>query len=683
MHGLIAFCADHPHLALLIVALVAFAESLAIIGTLVPAAVVMFAAGALVGQGVLDAGVTLGLATAGAALGDSMSYELGRRQQQRLRATAFFQRRAGTLARGERFIQEHGTKSVVFARFAGAVRAVVPLLAGFAQMPRTRFYGASIGSALLWAPVHILPGVLFGTSLHLAEAVSGRLALLILVVVALGWTAVWLASRTVRWLVPASGRARIALLKQARLRRSWLARSTRAVLEPDGSRARGVALGAALLLAAGWMFLGVLEDVVSRDPLVQVDLGVFRFLQGLRTASIDQLMIAITEMGSVGVLLPLVATVALWLAWHRNWRALSYWLAAAGVGELLVELLKITLGRRRPLALYTGVEQFSFPSGHVTASTVVLGFLAFLMARGQSARLKSAVAIGAGLYIALVSFSRLYLGAHWLSDVLGGVSLGLAWVVFLAMLFSRRGDAAFARRGLLPTVILALIVSGSAWMSWQGAADLEFYAARPRPEVLSRDAWLARDWQELPALRHEIAGDAEEPFRLQWACGAETLQVELNRAGWAPAPDWSLGHVLGALAPSPPIAGLPVLPRFDRGLSSRLAFVRDAPDRPQDRLVVRLWRSDFELAQFAGGPVPPVPLWYGAIYRETRPGHGLFAGDRVRVAIEPGATMMTFLPLNAQTVSRLRGPGQQVTLLLQCAAPAVPGARPPGPARPA
>ena len=109
-------------------------------------------------------------------LGDGLSYELGRSREASIRAWPLFRRYRQPLVRGEAFLARHGGKSILLARFAAPVRAFVPLLAGFGHMPRPRFYAVNIFSALLWAPVHILPGVLFGASLHVAEAVSGRLA---------------------------------------------------------------------------------------------------------------------------------------------------------------------------------------------------------------------------------------------------------------------------------------------------------------------------------------------------------------------------------------------------------------------------------------------------------------------------------------------------------------------------
>ena len=471
MHALLDSIGAHPYAALLLVALVAFAESLAIVGTVVPAALVMFAAGALIGNGSLGLSETLAAATVGAVLGDALSYELGRRHEARIRAWPMFQRHGAAVARGEAFLRRHGGKSVVLARFMGAVRAFVPLLAGFAHMPPARFYAVNVVSALLWAPAHILPGVLFGTSLALAEAVSGRLAVMILLLLVLVWTVAWLTSTGVRFGVPRVRRLRDAAVQRARGRTSAAARATLALLDPQRPGSHALLLGSTVVLGAGWLFLGVVEDVLSHDPLVQADMAVFNFLQGLRSQPADRLMVAITELGSVGVLLPLIAVVLFWLVWRRCWRTAAYWFGVAAFGELLVLLLKVTLGRHRPLdKIYAGVEQFSFPSGHATVSTVVLAFLAFLLSRNQARATRAAIAVVVGTYIALVAFSRLYLGAHWLSDVLGGLCLGIAWVAFVAMVYTQRQVREdFVPRGLMVTVIAALFVFGGAWIHWRAA----------------------------------------------------------------------------------------------------------------------------------------------------------------------------------------------------------------------
>lgn len=665
MHSFLDAIGSHPQAALLAVFIVAWAESLAIVGAIVPAAIVMFAAGTLVGTGALELWITLAVAVCGAVLGDGLSYELGRSREAHIRSRPWFRRFGRAIERGETFLRDHGGKSILLARFAAPVRAFVPLLAGFGQMPRSRFYAVNIASALLWAPVHILPGVLFGASLHVAEAVSGRLALIVLLLALLVWGVLWLVSAVIRFVVPWLQQARDAAVAWAHGHATPPARVTLALLDPARPDSHALLLGTVLLVAAGWLFLGVLEDVVGKDTLVQVDLAVFHFLQQLRTASIDRVMIVITGMGSVGVLLPLAVTVTLWLAWRRSWYSAAYWVGAAAFGEVLVQVLKFTLGRRRPLDLYTGTELFSFPSGHAVVSTVMLGFLAFLLSRRQTLRTRLVIAGIAGLYVALVAFSRLYLGAHWLSDVLGGISLGVAWISMLAMVYTNRGvQEDFRPRQLMALVAVSLLVYGTVWNSVHSAYDLKRYAMIDKVRQMTPQQWLGQGWRSLPHRRVDSVGQAQEWFDLQWSCGEGQVAALLATSGWQAAPRWSLPNVLGWLVPHTALVDHPVLPRFDRGNASRLVFVR-AGGRDDQREVLRLWRSDVRLSPALAGPAP-LPVWYGAIYRERHVSHGYLSRAELDRQTLPAEDFAAALPAAVSTQQREREPGAPKTVLALC-----------------
>ena len=668
MHAFLTLVGSHPQAALLVIALVAFGESLAIVGTFVPAAIVMFGAGALIGSGALDVWEALGTAILGAVMGDGVSYEVGRRYEMRIRAWPIFERHHDAVARGEAFIQKHGGKSVVFARFAGAVRAFVPLLAGFGHMPRARFYAINVGSAILWAPAHILPGVLFGTSLALAEAVSGRLAVMLLLLVSVIWATSWLTSAAVRSGLPAIRRVRDAAVKHARERPSIGARATLAFLDPTRPGSTGLLFGTMVVVGAGWLFLSVLADVVSRDSLVQADMSAYQFLQDIRTEPMDWLMVMVTEMGSVGVMLPLVVVMLAWFAWRRAWTTAAYWIAAASFGELLVLILKYTLGRHRPVdGMYAGLEEFSFPSGHVTVTTVLLAFLAFLLSRGQTPPKRTAIALGSGAYIALVAFSRIYLGAHWLSDVLGGMSLGLVWVGLVAMSYSQHATHDdYAPRPIMLVVFITLAAFGGLWIHVRAPKDLARYAVPSHIRLTSDDDWIKAVWQQVPARRLEFAGEAEEPFQLQWACSESAVANDLKAAGWQDPPAWTLKSALGSLAPHAKIQELPVLPRFNQGDRAALVFVRGSAQEPEERKVLRLWRSRFE----ASSPGRATrPIWYGAVYREVWRGAGILNQNLIRQSMLPTASLLALAPPTEEKIMRNRGDHQPPTVLMQCSAP--------------
>jgi len=239
----------------------------------------------------------------------------------------------------------------------------------------------------------------------------------------------------------------------------------------------GLALLAALLiLGSARLFLEVLEEVATGDVLVDVDVIVHGVLQQLRTPKVDSAMVAATELGDVQVLLPVILASLAWFVWRRLWRTSLYWLAAVGVAQILVKVLKLALQRPRPGTFYDGVEAFAFPSGHATMSVVAYGFLAFLICRKQRAGARLLIAATAAVLVALIAFSRLYLGVHWASDVIAGASFGLAWIGALALAYSYRSDEDVRPNQLAVVVVATLLVSGSWHIMRSHAHDSLRYA---------------------------------------------------------------------------------------------------------------------------------------------------------------------------------------------------------------
>ncbi|MCG6969522.1 MAG: DedA family protein [Gammaproteobacteria bacterium] len=178
---------QHPGLAGLVVFTVAAVESLAVVGILVPGIMIMLGVGALVGLGVLDLWTTVLWAVGGAVTGDGVSYWLGRHFDKQLRSIWPFTKHPDLIPRGERFFHKHGGKSILFGRFIGPIRPIIPAIAGIMHMNPYHFYFVNLLSAVAWAPVVLLPGVVFGSSLNLATAVAGRLVMVILLLVAIAW----------------------------------------------------------------------------------------------------------------------------------------------------------------------------------------------------------------------------------------------------------------------------------------------------------------------------------------------------------------------------------------------------------------------------------------------------------------------------------------------------------------
>lgn len=162
LQPLLDWISANPHHAGWVVFSMALAESLAIVGVLIPGVVILFGAGTLIGAGVLNFWSMCAWAVAGAVIGDGLSYWLGHHFEYLTERFKWFRLHPDHLQRGVRFFDKYGDLSVAVGRFFGPIRAVVPLVAGLLKMPPHRFYIANVLSALVWAPAYLAPGMLLG-----------------------------------------------------------------------------------------------------------------------------------------------------------------------------------------------------------------------------------------------------------------------------------------------------------------------------------------------------------------------------------------------------------------------------------------------------------------------------------------------------------------------------------------
>ena len=164
------------------IALVALVESLAAVGIVVPGVAILFAFGAMAGTGVLDIYSTLLWAFAGAVVGDGISFWLGYHYHEKLKKWWPFNRHPEWLEHGEQFFYKYGVFSVVIGRFVGVVRPFIPVVAGMMDMPPIRFFVVNVLSAMVWAPVYLLPGYLTGAALAMKDQFPDQLWLLATVI---------------------------------------------------------------------------------------------------------------------------------------------------------------------------------------------------------------------------------------------------------------------------------------------------------------------------------------------------------------------------------------------------------------------------------------------------------------------------------------------------------------------
>ena len=207
-----------------------------------------------------------------------------------------------------------------------------------------------------------------------------------------------------------------------------------------------VAIGA--LVASSIAFAFIADAVSDNSPILKQDLQVSVWLHTHGNPVFTAFLYAITQVHSpVGMtIMSVLLAVMLWRQGHRYW-TLSLALAVPG-GLLINTMIKLLFHRARPIwedPLLT-LSSASFPSGHAAGATLFYGFIAaYMVWNTKKAWAQAVIVAGCALMVALVGFSRIYLGVHYLSDVLAAASMSMVWLVICLVavrgIAHRRGAA--------------------------------------------------------------------------------------------------------------------------------------------------------------------------------------------------------------------------------------------------
>ena len=192
-------------------------------------------------------------------------------------------------------------------------------------------------------------------------------------------------------------------------------------------------VGGTLVIIMALLGAEVYSDVVDEQGLASLDLPALQLSQDLRTPALDTAVTAFTNVGG-GIGMPILASIlTAWLTFlSRTWRPIILVGGAAAVSTLATTVGKRLVGRTRPdhsEAVPPYESSPSFPSGHTLNTTVVIGVLVYIMCLQLAVLWARITAIAAGvIFIIAMGLSRVFLGHHWLTDVMAGWFLGLAWV---------------------------------------------------------------------------------------------------------------------------------------------------------------------------------------------------------------------------------------------------------------
>jgi membrane-associated phospholipid phosphatase len=192
-----------------------------------------------------------------------------------------------------------------------------------------------------------------------------------------------------------------------------------------------VAAGIGLSILFIYLFTEVAEDMLEEE-VKGFDGAIIDFFKYIESDTLDQVMAFVTELGSVWFLslLSIITVIMLWVRKRDKWGIL-FFIIGIGGGGLLTKILKFYYERGRPSINpeYDAVG-YSFPSGHSMGSLIFYGFATYFIVRSERSKMvKWIVAAAAGILVIWIGITRIYLGAHFPSDVIAGHLAGAIWLI--------------------------------------------------------------------------------------------------------------------------------------------------------------------------------------------------------------------------------------------------------------
>lgn len=598
----------HPEYSWFITFIISASESIAVIGTIVPGSITMTALGVLAGSGIIPLWTTVFWAFLGAVIGDGISYWMGFYFKGRIRQIWPFKENLSLIAKGEKFFNKYGGMGVFIGRFIGPIRALIPVVAGMMGMRPLHFLAANIASAAGWAPAYMLPGILLGAaSLELPPDIATRVILILFF-----WTLFILLCL---WLI-----RKIPLFAHHQIIRLFSKISTHLQKSPLKGKilfkllrhhnpqkiSFQLALAFYFLLMCS-IFIFLAYYIHNHDPAtLLINQSIYHLFRGIYTPEGRDIMIYITLLGQKQVIVPAACIIVAWFFITKQWHIALHALGLFVLTIISVVAIKHGVHSLRPWGIVQSPESFSFPSGHTTLTTTFYIGLALLISHAYTGRSRKFFYMLIALIILAVSISRIYLGAHWFTDVLGGWVLSIILLLFVTVSYNRKVVSVDPRRLLALTTLVLAIVYAFIALRYFPQLEANFTQLDLPIQETVVTAWDQQDDAYLPEQRVSLFGFPSQAINIEWIGDLATIKKILMKYDWQIPTQQDWLDILFRISGVQSAEHLPLVSPLYLDKKPALVMIRNIPAEKK-LLVLRLWQSNIILKE------TKQPLWVGVV----------------------------------------------------------------------
>ncbi len=648
----------NPRWSLFITFIISLAESLAIIGSIIPGSVTMTAIGILAGSGIMRIDLTLLAATLGAVCGDSLSYALGFFYSERLVEIWPFNKYPHWLKYGKDFFARHGGKSVLVGRFIGPLRSLIPVIAGILHMKQWRFLIANVLSAFGWSLLYVMPGVLIGAASHSLSAESAtRLFIIILIVLA----GIWLISLLLKWIFN-----KINSFFKNYLHHFWLKLKSSSRLSsiyytvtPDEEQNHyptAALFMINLLCLFSFILLAILS--IKIQWLSFVNYPIHLITQSFHAPLLKAFFIVCTQLTSTITIACFYILCCVWFLYHKNIKVIIYLTSILVSSSCLAWILAHLINSPRPQGIQVIPSGSSFLATNIEVATAIYGFILFYM-NNPYTLLTRGVRSFILIVLGLSGLGAIYLGDVWFTDTLAAYFAGVS-ICLIHYLIYRKSNFSYLKITQPTTILISLLAGLIFSMTLSTYINFKTLSYNHTPSckvyTLKKAVWWDQQKPILPIYHLNRIGNRISILNIQYVGDLDLLQNSLEAHGWKTHSESFFTKLLMKMNTKSDEIKFPLLAQLYENKSPELIMTFQDP-LSHMILELDIWESNYNIIELNR------PLWIGTIHQNIRSNRK--RNNQIENASQLTNPLTYLMPaLNKFTLRRIEVPKNMVNTML-------------------